>query len=73
MATEKKPALTYPDAITEYYGGVHDLAKASLPFTCKQCKGQKYKDIKLGAEFFVMKVEECYKHIRSMHRERIKA
>jgi hypothetical protein len=72
----KLPIMTFQQAINEYYGGVHGVAKMSLPFTCK-CGNKNYKKtiIKFGkqekVEIPVMKLPDCFKHIRTVHRVRI--
>lgn len=75
MNKEKEPALTHEQASIEFYGGVHGLSKMSTPFTCKSCGGKTYPGVNSKGELVgipVLHVEDIYKHIRKVHRVRIK-
>lgn len=66
---QKKPPLTFIEAIDEYFGGVQGLAAMALPFTCK-CGDNTYpkKEIQMP----IMRERDCYTHIRKRHKEVIK-
>ena len=75
--TQKTQALTYPSAIETFFGGVKGLAKQPLPFTCR-CGDSTYLTKEKNGESWmkfekpIMSIEECFKHIRRSHKERIK-
>ena len=56
--SNKKPTLTFEEALLVYFGGLRKLNKSSLPFRCT-CKVE------------VMTLQECFDHIRQQHTERI--
>ena len=71
--TQKLPALTYPSAIEIWFGGIKGLAKQPLPFTCR-CGDNTYPEKIQGGvrQNPIMLLEDCFKHIRRAHKERIK-
>lgn len=71
MTKETRSTLTHKEALDEFYGGVHGLAKMKLPFTCK-CGARQYrKSKKEEMPIPVMTIPDCYKHIRKGHGEKI--
>lgn len=75
MARQKEPAMSHETALNLYYGGVHGLSSMPIPFKCK-CGGTTYPAIsETTGELVavpVMHVEDIFKHIRKVHKERIK-
>lgn len=74
MARQKEPAMSYEGALNEYYGGVKGLSGMGIPFKCR-CGGTTYRektedDIEVSKP--VMHIEDIFKRIRSVHKERIK-
>jgi len=73
---EKQPLLTHAEAIDKFFGGVKELAKQPLPYTCS-CGENNFtyrkKDLGMMVEYSapIMSVVDCYKHIRN-HKQRIK-
>jgi len=71
---KKTDALSFTQAIDMYYGGVHNINRMPLPFTCK-CGGKTYTEHPkndVPVTFPVMTIEDCFAHIRKDHKERIK-
>lgn len=72
----KQPLLTHTEAIDKFFGGVKELAKQSLPYTCS-CGDSTFtfrkKDMGMMVEYSapIMNVPDCYRHIRN-HKQRIK-
>lgn len=75
MTRQKEPAMSHETALNTYYGGVKGLSAMGIPFTCK-CGGRDYPTVsETTGEMIahpVMHVEDTFKHIRKVHRERIK-
>lgn len=74
MPKQLKPAITFVDAINAYFGGVHGLAKMSIPFTCK-CGSHNYPEPDYQGvliDRWIMNLEDCFKHIRKVHKEKIR-
>lgn len=71
--TQVTQALTYTTALDSFFGGIHGLARQSLPFKCK-CGDTTFPEkFQGGVQYIpIMKPEECFKHIRRVHKERIK-
>lgn len=71
----KDPPLTHQEAFERYYGGMTKIVKQSLPFKC-ECGSTTYKkfdeELAQTIEVPVMTVEDCFRHIRKAHKERIK-
>lgn len=76
--SSKSKSLTYLEAINLYFGGVHKLNHQSLPFTCT-CGSSQYPEdheddigIKITINLPIMSVDDCVRHIRRFHKERIR-
>lgn len=64
--------MTYEESIKNYFGGVKQLAKQTLPYTCK-CGDNTFPQKKDGIpmEIPMMSIPDCYRHIRRRHKESI--
>lgn len=71
----KTESISYQSAINRYYGGVHGLSRQKMPFTCQVCEEQTYPQVNTeggGHSLPVMDITDCYRHIRRVHKEKIK-
>lgn len=74
MAKAKEPAITPTQAINEYYGGIKELNKQSMPFTCNVCGKSTFPGVDpkgKAADMPVMNIQDAFTHVRKVHRERI--
>jgi hypothetical protein len=69
---KKKESITFQEAISHFFGGVKGLAKQKLPFTCRCGKNSYTRYGEIRREVPIMSTEDCFKHIRRTHGEKIR-
>lgn len=68
----KNHPTTFVEALDKYFGGVQKLSRSKIPFTCI-CGDKSFSlSRKSDKSLPIMRVEDCYRHIRRNHREILK-